>query len=81
MPKTILTQSKSIENVSDVYGVLRKKRPQTKRDLRNYVKVFLGVNVPDRKICTEHSSPMDYLWHAFRGSELVAWPGWTCHKC
>jgi hypothetical protein len=39
----------------------------TKRDLKNYVKVFLGINVPDRRICSDHQNPMDYLWHSFSG--------------
>ena len=48
-----------------VYETLRRTVPRTKEDLRNYVKVFLGVEVPDRRICPDHSSPLDYLWHAF----------------
>ena len=45
--------------------MLRRSRPGTREDLRNYIKVFLGVDVPDRRICPDHSSPMDYLWHSF----------------
>ena len=78
MSKTITQRSKSIENLSDVYSELRRKPPKTKRDLKNYVKVFLGVNVPDRKICHEHSSPMDYLWHTFRDTKTVAWASSPC---
>jgi hypothetical protein len=63
MFETNLLQSQSIEKVSDVYSKLRRKAPATKNDLKNYIKVFLGVNIPDRKICAEHSSPMDYLFH------------------
>jgi len=37
----------------------------TKDDLKNYVKVFLGIDIPDKKICLEHNRPMDYLWHSF----------------
>jgi hypothetical protein len=65
MFETNLLQSQSIEKVSDVYSKLRRKAPATKNDLKNYIKVFLGVNIPDRKICAEHSSPMDYLFHTF----------------
>ncbi len=54
-----------VEKVSGVYERLRRVRPGTKLDLKNYIKVFLGIDVPDRKICPEHSSPMDYLWHTF----------------
>jgi len=55
----------SAQTAAHVYSLLRRSRPRTKRDLKNYVKVFLGINIPDRKICPEHSSPMDYLWHSF----------------
>ena len=48
-----------------VYSALRRKRPTTKTDLKNYVKAFLGINVPELKICTDHQSPMDLLWHVF----------------
>lgn len=65
-------QTKSNENLTDFYSQLRRKTPVTKKDLKNYIKVFMGVNVPDKIICPEHSSPMDYLWHAFRDSGLVA---------
>jgi hypothetical protein len=54
-----------IEKAAYVYSALRRTRPKTRRDLKNYVKVFLGIDVPDKKICREHNSPMDYLWHSF----------------
>ena len=57
------------EWATHVYDELRRTRPVTKRDLKNYVKVFLGINVPDKGICSEHQSPMDYLWHAFTESK------------
>ena len=47
-----------------VYETLRRTRPATRADLKNYVKVFLDIGVPDRRICPDHSSPMDYLWHS-----------------
>ncbi|MBN2457182.1 MAG: hypothetical protein JXB29_11715 [Sedimentisphaerales bacterium] len=50
---------------SGLYQALRQTRPRTKDDLKNYVKAFLGIDVPAKRICTEHSSPMDYLWHSF----------------
>ncbi len=52
-------------DVRRIYSALRRARPGTRRDLKNYVKVFLGINVPDRRICPEHNSPLDYLWHTF----------------
>ncbi|HUT28535.1 MAG TPA: hypothetical protein VMX13_01995 [Sedimentisphaerales bacterium] len=54
-----------IQKARSIYSALRRTRPQTKQDLKNYVKAFLGIDIPDRKICPEHSSPMDYLWHSF----------------
>ena len=63
-----LTSSKAtidIEKADYLYSELRQTLPLTKRDLKNYVKVFLGINVPDKRICPDHHSPMDYLWHSF----------------
>ncbi len=59
------SQSSNIEKAAHIYAELRRTRPSTKRDLKNYVKVFLGIDVPEMKICQEHNSPMDYLWHSF----------------
>jgi len=56
--------SSTIE-AGNVYEALRRVRPGTKEDLKNYVKVFLGLDIPNKRICAGHSSPMDYLWHSF----------------
>ena len=45
----------------------RETRPTTREDLHNYIKTCLGIEVPDKRVCPEHSSPMDYLWHSFAG--------------
>jgi hypothetical protein len=55
----------NVVKATSAYGALRHSRPGTREDLKNYVKVFLGVDVPDRCLCPEHSSPLDYLWHSF----------------
>ena len=57
--------SLSISNASNLYESLRRTKPATKQDLKNYIKVFIGIDVPDRQICAEHNSPLDYLWHSF----------------
>ncbi|MHC4103346.1 MAG: hypothetical protein ACYSR9_00290, partial [Planctomycetota bacterium] len=62
---TLSRTSTDLERVARIYTELRRTRPTAKRDLKNYVKVFLGIDVPDKRICPEHSSPMDYLWHSF----------------
>lgn len=53
------------EKASRIYAELQRTPPAKKRDLKNYVKVFLGIDVPDKRICPDHNSPMDYLWHSF----------------
>jgi hypothetical protein len=70
MTKNILSNHKpqtymDIQKAAHIYDRLRRTRPKTRQDLKNYVKVFLGIDVPDRKICPDHNSPMDYLWHSF----------------
>ena len=59
------TSYDDIEKAARMYSTLRRSRPRTRRDLKNYVKVFLGIEVPDKRICPEHNRPMDYLWHTF----------------
>ena len=59
-------KSLQIEKAAKVHSQLRLLRPTTKQMLKNYVKVFLGENIPDRKICPEHNAPLDYLWHSFK---------------
>jgi hypothetical protein len=63
-----------IVKAARVFSVLRRNRPRTKTDLKNYVKVFLDIDVPNKRICTEHSSPMDYLWHSFSADFADARP-------
>ena len=59
------TMNGSAARAAGLYEALRRCRPCTREDLRNYIKVFLDIDVPDRRICPGHSSPMDYLWHSF----------------
>ncbi len=63
--QTFLETCNTIEKAERIYNELRRLRPATRGDLKNYVKVFLGLNVPDKNNCPEHNSPMDYLWHSF----------------
>lgn len=72
---TLSPASIDLKKVSRIYSELRSIPPTTKCDLKNYVKVFLGINVPDRKICPDHNAPMDYLWHSFSADAPD-----TCHS-
>ena len=66
MVEAALVKSNSdVEKAAGVYERLRGLRPGTRRDLKNYVKVFLGIDVPDKRICKGHNSPMDYLWSSY----------------
>ncbi len=58
-------QNQSTANLRRVYESLRLNRPRSKRQMLDYVKVFLGSSVPDKAMCPGHSTPADYLWHAF----------------
>ena len=60
-----------IEKAASVCSTLRRTRPKTRGDLRNYVKAFLGIDVPAKKACPDHNSPMDYLWHSFSADFLA----------
>ena len=54
-----------IASAGRIYSALQMQRPQTKADLKNYVKVFLGLDIPAEAICDEHNAPLDYLAHTF----------------
>jgi hypothetical protein len=53
-----------------LYQTLKKTRPLTKTDLKNYLAAFLHLNITGRRICREHNPPMDYLWHCYSGDGL-----------
>ncbi|MDD5327273.1 MAG: hypothetical protein PHY02_05605 [Phycisphaerae bacterium] len=57
--------SELIEKATEVYSRLRRRAPSSRGDIKNYVKVYLGIDIPDKRICEGHNSPMDYLWHSY----------------
>ena len=75
------TDSSAATQLNSVYERLRLVRPRSRADLKNYLKVFLDLNVPAKRMCPEHSSPLDYLWHAFasdfdtqnRSGDAIVW--------
>jgi len=54
-----------VERAGRVYESLRGITPVSRSGLRDYVKVFLGIDVPDAACCEGHCSPMDYLWYCY----------------
>jgi hypothetical protein len=82
MNNSIILSPDRLTEVNGIYEIIRKQMPKTRADLKNYLKVFLNLNIGDIKICPEHNAPMDYLWHSyssdFNGSvngDCVIWAG------
>ncbi len=48
-----------------VLSSLKSSAPASRAQLKNFVKVFFGIDIPDVSICRGHASPMDYLWHSY----------------
>lgn len=70
-----------IEKATEVYSRLRRRAPVTRGDIKNYVKVYLGVDIPDKRICKGHNSPMDYLWHSYFADPSISLrAGFTTEK-
>jgi hypothetical protein len=60
--------------VRRAFEIVRGAGPKNRRELKSYVRRFLGVDVPTKRMCPGHSSPMDYLWHAhFGGADAIVW--------
>ena len=58
------------------------KGPRRREDLKQWVREHLGIAVPDVRICGGHSSPMDYLWHAYRSDDAsLRTPGQISGDC
>ncbi len=78
MNSTTLSTDRIVK-ANGFYETLRRTRPGTRADLKNYLKVFLGIDIGDVNICPEHNSPMDYLWHSYRevllSGDCVVWAG------
>jgi hypothetical protein len=59
------TNFKIKEKATEIYLHLQRRAPATRGDIKNYVKIYLGVDIPDVRICEGHNSPMDYLCHCY----------------
>jgi hypothetical protein len=62
---TIILPPEKISAANGIYESLRKQTPKTRADLKNYLAVFLGLDIGNTRICPEHNPPMDYLWHCW----------------
>jgi hypothetical protein len=64
-----------IENVEEFYGGSMERMPVSREELACYLKAFLGLKVSDKRMCSGHSSPMDYMCHSLLGGggDCVVW--------
>ena len=53
-----------VTKAAAVYEQLKLTIPTNQKHLYNFVKFFLGINIPRRRICSEHNAPIEYLWHS-----------------
>ena len=75
-------RTKSV-NPMQIYNHLKAAAPASRADLKNYVHAFLGFDIPDIKLCPDHSTPMDYLWHSYNcdfdkslaNGDCIVWAG------
>jgi hypothetical protein len=72
---------KGFKGLAKALGGLKNRKPMTRGELRDYIKVFLGIDVPDKSMCEGHCSPMDYLWYSYSrdlaggggGGDAIVW--------
>ena len=64
----------SREKIKAIIRRVRRCRPRSREQLRNYVRVFLGMDVPGCAMCEGHNAPMDYLWHSY-SADFAGLPG------
>jgi len=76
---TTILSSANIVRATGFYDKLKNTMPKNRPDLKNYLKVFLNLNISDTKICPEHNTPMDYLWHCYcepsTTGDCIVWAG------
>ncbi|MBN1787447.1 MAG: hypothetical protein JW806_03545 [Sedimentisphaerales bacterium] len=62
---TTALSTQNLIYAAGLYEKLKNTMPKSRTDLKNYLRVFARLNIPDKKICPEHNSPADYLWHCY----------------
>lgn len=55
----------AISDIAKIKDWIADVRPRTKYSLRDFIRVFFGVTVPDKVATPGHATPMDYIWFAF----------------
>jgi len=66
----------SAEKTLQLLNRLRRYRPRTREQLRAYVKAFVGIKIPAKRMCANHNSPLDYLAFSFLGAKKVEYSPW-----
>ena len=65
-------------NSAELLERLKGCRPRNRAELKAYVKVYLGLDIPSKSLCENHCSPLDYLAYALGldgegGRDCVVW--------
>lgn len=65
-------------NINSVLTKLRLSQPRTRKELHAWIRAYLGVSLPTKKICQHHDSPFDYLAHSFlesqgKSQDIIVW--------
>jgi hypothetical protein len=55
----------SLKERLSIWQAARAKRPGTKEELLEYIGIFFDFNVPDCKVCKDHSTPADFITDVF----------------
>ena len=84
MNSTTSISTEQAAGTNNLYSFLKRTSPGTKADLLNYVKIYLGIDLPAVSLCRDHASPADYLWHCYNAdfispgpanADCVVWAG------
>ncbi|OXU14758.1 phage terminase large subunit family protein [Sedimentisphaera salicampi] len=69
-------QTQNENHLSSVLSALRTEPPKNRKQLKGYIKAFLGVSLPDNRL-SGAAAPFDYLWYAY-STELEGRPNGDC---
>lgn len=80
---------RSRDKLENIVKNLKVSRPQNKSTLHDYIKLFLGIDVPTKVLTDGHSNLMEYIWWAFnadfeteqrQNADCVVWSNRTGGK-
>ncbi len=63
--------AKERSKIPEIKEALRLRRPQTKDELLDYIKIFFGVKIASTVLNIGHQSALDYIWFAFNSDFVI----------